>query len=226
MSKDFIPKQDAEFNNWYTQFFTNFSALASGLGFNPGEVAALTNARNQWMTAYDNHLAVQNSAKGARATKDNERAESENLIRAYVRRIQANPATTDQMRADLGITIASGKKTPSQVPSTAPGIELDWSERGQVTVHVGENPNNERINKMGPNAKSVLLQYRYPGGEWILAGVTTSSPFVHTINNTEAVVVEYRAQYLNPTGEPGPWSETDFAFVSPIQISVNVSEAA
>jgi len=132
----------------------------------------------------------------------------------------------NRMRADLGITIPTGKKTPAQIPGTSPGIELDWSERGQVVIHVGTNPNNERINKMGPNAKSVLIQFRYPNEEWQLAGVTTSSPFVHTVGNTEAVVIECRAQYLNSVGEPGPWSETDFAYVSPVQVSVSMSEAA
>jgi hypothetical protein len=45
----------------------------------------------------------------------------------------------------------------------------------------------------------------------------SASPFIHVLDNITPLMVEYCACYQNTTGQLGPWSESDTAYVSPIQ---------
>ncbi len=47
---------------------------------------------------------------------------------------QQNPAVTDDLRATLGITIPSGSRTATPVPSTRPVLSADTSQRLQITI--------------------------------------------------------------------------------------------
>lgn len=222
----YMPDRDSEFDTWIVQFDTAFAAVASTLGFTPGDVATINSVRSTWQTAYSAHIAAQNNAQGARATKDNERRNAADVIRTYVRQIQANPNTTDAMRGQLGINIPGSSKNLTGVPTEAPGIEVDWSERGQVTVYVGSSPGKVKGNPFPTSAKAALIQWRFPNGEWQLLTVTNKKSFVHNVGNTEPVTLEYRAAYLNFSGQQGPWSETDIAQVAPVEIALQIAEAA
>ncbi|MGE0000472.1 MAG: hypothetical protein AB7F50_01170 [Fimbriimonadaceae bacterium] len=211
---DYIPNSDANFDGWASTFRTNFGTLAAGLGFTPADITAVNNAYTAWSTAYAANIAAQNAAKGAAQTKTNQRKAAESVVRNFVTRIQANPATTDTIRAQLGITIKDTSRTPSPPPTESPLIELDWSKRGQVTIHVGNNPGNENSNKFPYPAKSVLLQYKLAGGEWQYLAVSSTSPFVHVVGNSTAQTMQYRAAYINSKGQQGPWSEADAAYVA------------
>lgn len=222
---DFIPKRDAEFDTWLNQFSTTFTAIGGTLGFSPGDIATITSARTAWQTDYNAHINAQNNARAARATKDNQRENVEDIVRAYVRQIQANPSTTDAQRAQLGITIPSGSRTKPEVPEVSPKIEINWSERGQVKLFVGGFTGGTGF-AFPEFAKMVEIQYRFPNGDWQLAGVSGKRTFTHTLSNTEPLTVEYRARYLNSQSEAGPWSETDIAQVSPVQINLTIAQAA
>lgn len=223
---DYIPKGDAAFDTWIAQFDTAFAAVAGTLGFDPGDIAAVNSVKNTWQTSYQTYIAVRNLAQGARAGKDNDRQNAERLIRSYVRQIQANPTTTDEIRGQLGIAIPRSSKTLTGVPTESPRIQLDWSQRGQITVYTGSAPGKVVGNKFPAFAKAVLIQWRFPNGAWQLLTVTNKKSFVHQVGNTEPVTLEYRAAYLNIAGGQGPWSETDVATVAPVELQLASSQAA
>jgi len=223
MSKSYIPDGDAEFTNWFNQFKDTFSVYATGLGFSPGDTTALNNSLTSWQTKYTDHLSAMIAARAARQAKVDQREASETLIRGLVKRIQSNPSTTNQMRVEFGITVPKGDRTPIPAPQESPFIELECNERGQVIVHVGTLPTNERLNKYPDGVEFALIYFRVQGGEWEFAGSASTSPFLHTLNNETPLVVEYRARYQNPTGQVGPWCETDTAYVAPIQDGATVS---
>ncbi len=212
MASTWPPLGNADFDAWMSAFNTYFQANFATWGFGAPESTAVLNAYNDWHAAFIANQAAQAAAEGAAQTQQNERQTSMDVIRPLVKQVQANPATTDIHRAGLGVNIPD-PRTPAQVPPTAPFIELDWSQRGQVTIHVGETPSNEQINKFGEFAQNVALQFKLSGGNFEHLGVTSHSPFVHVVGNTTAQTVEYRAAYLNSKGEQGPWSEVDDAYV-------------
>jgi hypothetical protein len=209
---DYIPGTDGGFDLWFNNFKTKFATYAAALGFTPADVLTMTASFAAWQTAMNENAAAQAVAQGKVAMKANQKRESTTLIRNFVKQIQVQPACTDEIRGELGITIAGGR-TPAQVPATSPHMALDWSERGRVTIHVGETPTNEAINKFGEYAKHVILQFKVGAGEWEHLGVTSTSPFVHVVGNDAPVTIEYRAAYLNSKGEQGPWGEMDSAYV-------------
>lgn len=214
---DYIPKRDSDFLNWFSQFKEAFNTYASGLGFTPGDITSVNNSLTAWQNKYNDHLSAATAAQAARQAKSDQREASTELIRSLVKRIQSNPATTNQMRVEFGITVPKEGKTPVPPPKEAPFIELDYGTRGQVTVHVGTQPTNELFNKFPAGADFAQIFYRVEGGEWQFAAAASTSPFIHVLDNITPLMVEYRACYQNTTGQVGPWSESDTAYVSPIQ---------
>lgn len=215
MGNGYIPGPDANFDTWLSNFKTNFSVLSLTFGFTPADVTAVTNAYTNWNAAYTANIAAQNAARGAAQTKLNQKNAAEAVVRNYVVQIQSNPVCTDTMRAQLGITIKDTSRTPAPPPTDAPNLELDWSKRGQVTVHVGDIPSNELLNKFPYPAKTVLLQFRQAGAtDWTFLAVVSTSPFVHVVGNATSETLEYRAAYMNSKGQQGPWSENDSAYVA------------
>jgi hypothetical protein len=210
---DYMPRTDATFDSWLNNFKAQFSTLAATLGFSPADVLTVTSAYTTWHGSFDDHIEAQNAAKGAAATKNGNRDAAMATVRSFVKQIQSNPDCTDAMRAQLGITIPDGQRTPSQSPTESPNLLLDWSQRGRVTIHVGTIPSNEALNKFGEYAKNVLLQFKNGTGDWEFLAVCSSSPFTHIVGNESPVTVEYRAAYLNSKGVQGPWSDTDSAYV-------------
>lgn len=213
----YIPNRDTEFTSWFSQFKDAFATYALGLGFTAADVTNLNNSFTAWQNKYNDHQSAVTAARAARQAKLDQRDASTDLIRSLVKRIQANPSTTNQMRKEFGITVPKEGKTPVPPPKEAPFIELDYGTRGQVTVHVGTQPTNELFNKFPAGADFAQIFYRVDGGEWQFAAAASTSPFIHVLNNITPMMVEYRACYQNTTGQIGPWSESDTAYVSPIQ---------
>lgn len=211
---DYIPPSDDTFDTWFNNFKTYFVANAVALGFTAADGTTVGNSYTTWSGNLAAHVSAVQAAKGARQTKDQSKRAAKAVIRGYVKRIQANPATTDAQRAALGITVTDGQRTPAQPPTEAPFMVLDWSQRGRVIVHAGTNPTNEQVNKMGPHAKNLLIQFKTETGDWEYLAVVSSSPFVHVVGNVTAMTLEYRSAYLNSRGVMGPWSAVVTAYVA------------
>jgi len=217
MGKNYLPSRDADFNNWFIHFKDVYAIYATGLGFSPADTTQLNNVFNNWQTGYTNHLAAANAALAARQIKADRRQAAEAVIRSFVKRIQSHPSTNNGMRKEFEITVPKEDRTPIPPPKDAPFLELDCSMRGRVIVHVGTMPTNEMFNKFPAGAEFAQIFYRMEGSDWQFAAAASTSPFVHELENITPIVVEYRACYQNPTGQVGPWSETDTAFVQPVQ---------
>lgn len=226
MAKNYIPGPDAEFDTWFEAFNTMFAGMGATLGFSVSEINALNNSFTSWQLSYTDHVTTQNAARSAQEAKTDARLSAEERIRKYVKRIQAHQNTTNAIRASLGITVPKDSKTHPQVPAVAPGIETDWSQRGQVTLFFGTSPGKKRNNPFAEFAVAVLVQFRYAGGEWQHLSLTKKKEFTHVINNTEPITVQYRATYLNANDQQGPWSESDFAYVAPVQVGFTVVQDA
>lgn len=214
---DYIPRRDTGFTDWFLQFKEAFNLYAIGLGFTAGDVTEVNDSFADWQTKFADHLSAATVAHAARQAKLDQREASERLVRRLVRQIQSNPLVSHQMRKEFGITVPKAVRTPIPAPKEAPFIELECRVRGQVTLHLGTQPTNERLNKFPPEAEFVQIFYRVEGGDWQFAAASSTSPFIHELDNLIPLVVEYRARYQNPRGHVGPWSETDTAYVPPVQ---------
>ncbi|MFA5793484.1 MAG: hypothetical protein WC980_00230 [Candidatus Brocadiia bacterium] len=217
--KSYIPQADAQFDEWFRNFSTNISAIATPLGVTPALITAVTAAFADWQLAYAAHQTAHNAAQAAAEVKDESRALSKEAVRIVVGMIQKNPALTDADRQTLAITVPDLTRTPTSpeyVVNLAPPILLlDWSGRGQVVVHFGVNPSNEKRNAKPIEIAGAKIWFRVESGPWTFVADDTNSPYTHNLAITEPANVEYRAQWFDNKSRTGPFSETAKCTVSP-----------
>jgi len=216
---DYIPKRDAEFDEWLENFSAQISAIATPLGVTPALITAVTTAYTDWDLAYDAHQVAQNAAEAAADTKDELRSAAKESVRPVVGMIQKHPNLTDAQRATLAITVPDREPTPTSpeyVVNLAPPILLlDWSQRKQVTIHFGVNPSNEKRNAKPDEIAGAKIWYRIESGPWNFVADDTNSPYNHSFTITEPQNVEYRAQWFDNKMRTGIFSESAKCAVTP-----------
>jgi len=216
--QDYIPEQDSEFIVWLRAFAAYVQAHSAELGVSPGKVAELTGKVAANEAAYEGHLRLHQAAKGAFETKVRERKETEKLARSVAQVIQARPETTDAQREGLGLRVPDRIRTapsPDAVRQLPPPVVfLDWSQRSQVTVHVGPNPGNERHNALPEGILGVNIYVRAGEGPETFVAAVTSSPFVYLAQSAVPVTLAFRACYLDSRMRPGPFGESATCTVS------------
>lgn len=102
---DYLPRPDSVFDRWVADFIEYSIKHRSELGLTDGEATELQKASNAWSQAFARHQSAQEAARLATEDKEEKRAAAEQAVRKYVRVIQARPATTNQQRRGLGITV-------------------------------------------------------------------------------------------------------------------------
>jgi len=224
---DYLPRPDAEYDEWIQRFAAYCEANAAALGLSDGQADTIRADKNGWHNAYVSHQEAQAAARGKRETKAHERDRSEASCRQFARMIQANPDVTDEQRKALGLTVRDDKPTaiPAEAVETSapPLLRLDWSQRGRCTIHFGPNPGNERKNGLPHGRKGVKLWFHLgtfsdeppqADDDWRYLADDTRSPYVHVLAGSEPVTVAYRAQYFDTKMRPGPFSDPAEATIS------------
>lgn len=125
---------------------TDYAALFSAFS------AAYT-AANEDITRTPVTIQVKNTAK-------QNLLDGSNGIREIVDFVQGNPATTDEMRQELQITVPDPTNTPVPVPSTAPVIQIVRASGTYVTINLrnAETPDS-RAKPFGVAAAAVLTAF-------------------------------------------------------------------
>jgi len=213
MPLDFIPRQDDSFKAWFDNFTVYAQAHAGELGLSPAQVAELVAVRDAWDAGFSRNVEARNAAMAATADKDRLRKEAEQVVRLCSGLIQRRRETTNDQRASLGIRITERKPTPLAPDAirhiSTPSLVLDWSQRGQVTIHFGQNPSDEPHNALPEGVRGVRLwcapaapdtEAEHLAWEWLADD--TRSPYIH-VHRVPGEVV-YRAQYIDRKLRLGP----------------------
>ena len=216
MATDYIPRKDIEFNEWLRGLKKNLPAIATAIGVPQALVNELLAAIADWEVAYKSHQLAHVAAKGKTETKNKKRANVKNVARLVVGLLQANPQLLDSHRDLISITVPDRNPTPLSPEYVQeidpPLLKLDL-QPGQVTIHFGVNPGDERRNAKPKNIGGVKIWYRVGGGEWQWVGDDTNSPYRHDIDLCEGL--EYRAQWFDKKMRVGLFSTVAQATVSP-----------
>jgi hypothetical protein len=69
MAGDYIPAADAEFTAWLDSFLLYTTPHMAELGLELGDVAPISLARNDWLSAHSAHVTAQAAAQSARQAK-------------------------------------------------------------------------------------------------------------------------------------------------------------
>lgn len=228
-NSDFLPDAAGAFDAWQENFVAYAVAHSKELGLSVEDVDELVERRNDWKKRYGQLAAARAAYAEAAAAKARAMKDLKSQIRTLTSRIQDSAATTDAMRAALGITIRDSVLTPVDVPTSVPVVSVDTSERLRHTLHFSDSQMPTRRAK----PKGVI------GAEiWVQVGeaATTSQITNHQVTNaldsftfvklatrTPALVefsgadagqmASYVLRWVNTRGERGPLSAVATATV-------------
>ena len=127
-STDYLPTREADLVAWSTNFHALLTAAPAPIyGLLAPQVAAYTALHNAWLAAYG--VANQNSTRTPSSIVAKNDAKQNlingvNGIRQLVNIIQANPATTNQDRSDLQITVRDEQPSPAPIPLAGPALSV------------------------------------------------------------------------------------------------------
>jgi hypothetical protein len=223
---NYIPRPDPEFEAWFARFLEYAVANAAALGLTPADILEIQAGKATWSVAYANYQTAQNAAKASTQTKQEKRDAAEEMLRKFVKMIQARPGTTDAQRAGLGVTVPDRVPTPTDPEAirriSPPEMELDYSKPQQVTVHAGPYPKDERRNGFPKPAAGFELDMvtgAIPSGTenldalaWQHVGNYPHSPALVIIGH--AATVTFRARYFDQLNNVGPWGPPESCSVT------------
>lgn len=219
MGKPYMPYQDAKFDEWGQNFAAQLPAIATLIGgIPPALVTAVTTGYANWDISFDAHLVAKNASQAATEVKDEDKVTLQTDIRLVAQLLQKHPSLTDAQRQTLGLTVPDRIRTPSSpdyVVNLAPPLLLLESKRGQVTVHFGVNPSNEKLNAKPDAIAGAKIWVRQDSGPWQFVADDTNSPYNHNLNITEPANLEYRSQWFDNKMRTGIFSESAKCTVSP-----------
>lgn len=208
-----LPNSEPLLIEYALRFSTQLSALGTVYGFTTEQTNAVFTSVDNLRTLYGNHLTAQEGARTARVAKDQAKADTLELLRSAIRRLQAAPNMTDEVRQQFGITVPAPGPTPPPVPSTSPVGIIEFGERLQHVLKVVDSANpNARCKPEGVEGCEVWMKI---GGEapsdpsqLMLAGIHKNHRFTRTFAGAQAgQQAWYWLRWINTRGQTGPWSE-------------------
>jgi len=190
-----MPTNDQDMDVWMTRFTTALTAHMALFGIPAGTQAAVDAAKDDFAATLATYIDKKDEAQSASAAKNTSKEEAKELVRPIVRQINNHPAMTDALREEFGLNIPGTGQATQGIGPEEPGLYLE-TRLGQVIVHFGTEPRNERINTKPSWAKGVNI-YRKTAAEdvYTMVAMETSSPYVDSIYGNAAdytYMVRYR----------------------------------
>jgi hypothetical protein len=216
---NYLPYNDAEFQNWQQNFVSYVSDHLAALGLVPEDIVPLTAAQADWDPAYAANQSAHFIARSATQLKNDRREVYDAVIRSLVRRLQASPLVTDDERQAMGITVPGSQPTPSGAPASRPIATVDGGDRFRHTIRYRDEANQaSRARPAGVMGCEI----------WVKVGDAPTGPSQMTflaLNRTSPYIVEfpdadggkmahYVLRWVGNNGERGPWSETEAATIA------------
>jgi hypothetical protein len=211
MTKDYVPKPDADFNNWQKPIY-NY-AVASLTGYVSADyMADWLQKKNRWEQNYA--IVVSGDAKPSefQAKKDARKA-LQAVLRDFVKRVingAASPYITNAKRVELGLPIYKTTRTRRVIGDHFPMIEGNSVGR----AHHIRFYRTDDVNKRGviDAADGVELyfkigEYSQVMDDYRFVDVSRRSPYIYVFLPEDAgKAIHWVARWYNTAGEKGPWS--------------------
>jgi hypothetical protein len=220
---DFIPRTDGDFSAWASHFTEVAAAYFIEQGLDEAMILELQLALGGWNAVYAQQLAALAAARAATQAKLGGRERLETVARKVSGFIQAYPATTDAVRANLGITVRALGTRHQALAEKAPRIAAEQAARLTHRLRFVPAEGTEGIKKprgvIGAELYVALAraggppptqesEYRY------VRAITRDGVRVTYAAEQAGLVAHYRARWLTRTGDVGGWSGDTAAMVA------------
>lgn len=220
---DFIPRSDGDFSAWAAHFAEGAAAYFVEQGLDESMILELQLALGGWNASYAQQLAALAAARGATQAKLGARERLETVARKVSGFIQAYPATTDSVRANLGITVKGLGTRHQALEEKAPRIAAEQAARLTHRLRFVPAEGTEGIKKprgvIGAELYVALAAPHAPPPEQesdyrYVRAITRDGVRVTYASEQAGLVAHYRARWLTRTGDVGGWSGDTAAMVA------------
>ena len=220
---EIIPRDELGRIEWMLHLVGWLELEGVGHGFTPAEIAAFKALATDADGAFARCMELRAAAHAGTVTKKKAIAAALERARAFVRRIQSHPNTTDADRSAAKIRVPDLIPTPMSPDAILlidpPLVILDHSVPRQVAIHWGPNPHNEKHNGRPAGVQGVVIEFARGGipdteAGWMILEQATRSPYIHAVEDNTPTTYAYRARYVGLNLKYGPHGQAATCTVS------------
>ena len=198
LERDYIPAGDLEYQAWLVNLVTVANANLAALGLVAGDMTPVTTAKTPFDNAIPDVVTKKQALEQAVENKKTTRTNSVNSVRVVVRKIQANPAVSNALKAQLGITVRDTIPTPI-VPTPPLALVARGLDSGTNVLNWARGENKRSV--------QFVIEANIGGaGTWVLVDVTSATKYSH-LGQTPGVPVVYRVRARRGTTVSEPSNE-------------------
>lgn len=217
---DYIPQNDADMNVWQGNLVEIIDPNIIVWGISADDFTAVKSKQTIWEASYTKASNKQNRTAADVLAKDEAGTDYKKIIRSFVAQWLANNTkVTDADRTRMGLTVKTGTRTATPVPSSSPVGAIDFSVRLQHTINFSDEASPR--SKAKPTGVHGCEIYTKIDGEapkdiseLTYVATDTATPYVVKFDGSKAgKMVYYWLRWVNTRGECGPWSITVSAMV-------------
>ena len=177
------------------------------------DFTAVKSKQTNWVAAYAKASNKQNRTAADVLAKDKAGEDYSKSIRTFVAQwLASNSKVSDSDRTRMGLTVKTGTRTASPVPTTSPVGSIDFSVRLQHIIHFADDASAR--SKAKPEGVHGCEIYMKVDGdapkdstELNYVATDTATPYVLKFDGNKAgKMVYYWLRWVNTRGECGPWS--------------------
>lgn len=211
--KDFLPRNDADFDIWQSVFVKYVTENAEKWNISSRAITALTENQTSWAADFEVTRNKGDRSAADVQRKNESRSRFEKAIRAFnLEFVAHNSLVNDADRVKMNLTVPSGTRNPTPVPATRPmgNIDASISLVHRILFFDSESAHSNAK----PEGVHGCEMYLKIDGEqplnsegMIYLGTCTSSPLTVTHTADKAgKKAWYLLRWVNSRGEAGPWS--------------------
>jgi len=217
---DYIPQNDAKMNLWQKNLVEIVASNKTEWGILDTDLALVKTKQAVWEPAFEKASNKQNRTAADVLAKDEAYDDYVATIRPFVAQWLANNnKVTDADRARMGLTVKTGTRTATPIPTTSPVGSIDFSVRLQHTIHFSDEASpRSKAKPAGVHGCEIYMKIDGEApkdvSELTYVATDTATPYVVKFDGTKAgKMVYYWLRWVNTRGETGPWSITINAMV-------------
>lgn len=211
MGSEWVPMRESELRDFSNQFAAAISADPTAYGLTLGDASDFEALNTAWVNAY---TAATNSATRGDLTiqaKNDAKAAMLPQLRSLGMFIQNRPATTNEQRVMLGLTVPAVEPSPVPVPGSAPLIVVESKYNRSIDLRFKDVANPDNDGK--PEGVIGLALFSWVGAtppadlkDWKFEGNTTRvrATVTFPVDVPYASQVWFTAFWFNTKAQSGP----------------------
>jgi hypothetical protein len=218
---DFIPTNDAVFNNWQANLLKQLGAPGVLVKWDIPQPAysGLQPLQTEWGVRYDAAKNPSNRTHVQVIARNEARKGFEDALRIFIKGyVTYNPKITDYERELLGLPVHKKGRTPSPIPKRYPFFKIDSSVIRQLDIYFYDDANERRSKPEGVHGAEIRWDFSdvpvVDPDSLVRSRFDTASPYtIEFAGEDRGRTVYIALRWENTRGEKGPWSEIMTAIV-------------